>query len=218
MNDWPPSNYPFLIALLILTVTAVALAIGDEELAENLAIYVYYSLILGIAIRFSELAIPEDTIQRLNPAKERISAGSDFIGHHGSKFIRNMDIILKNLYSTLQLYLRMAIFEIKVSISGFEKQHPPIGTQIRTKISVIKLQYLKRLYIAKPGKNISLISDISWNTAILLSVFLIISLAYGITIDMQFVNRYLDNLILIIIGWLTLYIILRVRFYTGRLK
>lgn len=55
MNDWPPSNYPFLIALLILTVTAVALAIGDDELAENLAIYVYYSLILGIAIRFLSL-------------------------------------------------------------------------------------------------------------------------------------------------------------------
>lgn len=218
MNDWPPSNYPFLIALLILTVTAVALAIGDEGLAENLAIYVYYSLILGIAIRFFELALPEDTMQRLNPAKERISVGSDFIGHHGSKFIRNMDIILKNLYSTLQLYLRGAIFEIKVSISGFEKQHPPIGTQIRTKISVIKLQYLKRIYIIKPGKNISLISDISWNTAILLSVFLIISLAYGITINMQFVNRYLGNLILIIIGWLILYILLRVRFYTGRLK
>lgn len=157
-------------------------------------------------------------MERLNPAKERISVGSDFIGHHGSKFIRNMDIILKNLYSTLQLYLRRAIFEIKVSISGFEKQHPPIGTQIRTKISVIKLQYLKRIYIVKPGKNISLISDISWNTAILLSVFLIISLAYGITINMQFVNRYLGNLILIIIGWLILYILLRVRFYTGRLK
>ncbi|CAG1004045.1 MAG: hypothetical protein MPEBLZ_00043 [Candidatus Methanoperedens nitroreducens] len=218
MNDWPPSNYPFLIALLILTVTAVALAIGDDELAENLAIYVYYSLILGIAIRFFELALPEGNMERLNPAKERISVGSDFIGHHGSKFIRNMDIILKNLYSTLQLYLRRAIFEIKVSISGFEKQHPPIGTQIRTKISVIKLQYLKRIYIVKPGKNISLISDISWNTAILLSVFLIISLAYGITINMQFVNRYLGNLILIIIGWLILYILLRVRFYTGRLK
>lgn len=188
MNDWPPSNYPFLIALLILTATAVALAIGDEELAENLAIYVYYSLISGVAIRFSELVLPEDTMQMLNPAKE------------------------------LQLYLRRAIFKIKVSISVFERQHPPIGAHIRKKISFIKLQYLKRFYIVKPGKNISLISDISWNTAILLSVFLIISLAYGITIDMQFVKRYLDNLILIIIGWLALYILLRVRFYTGKLK
>jgi len=213
MDDWPPSRHMFLIALMLLTVTAVTLAIGDEELAENLAIYAYYFLVLGVAIRFFELALPEDTMERLKPAKEHISVISDFIKYHGLKFIRSMDIMLENLYSILQLHLRKAIFEIKVSISGFEKQHPPIGAQIRKRISVIKLQYLNRLYIVKPGKNISLISDISRNIAILLSVFLIISLAYGITIDMQFVKRYLYNLILIIIGWLILYIILRVRFY-----
>jgi len=214
VSSWPPSNYPFLIALMLLTVTAVTLVIGDEKLAENLAIYVYYFLVLGLIIHFFELALPEDTMERLNPAKERISVVSDFIKYHGLKFIRNMDIMLENLYDRLQLHLRRAIFEMKISISSFEKQHPPIGAQIRKRISVIKLQYLKRLHIVKPGKNISLISDISWNTAILLSVFLIISLAYGITIDMQFVKRYLYNLILIIIGCLTLYIILRVRFYT----
>ena len=98
MNDWPPSNYPFLIALMLLTVTAVTLVIGDEELAENLAIYVYYFLVLGVIIRFFELALPEDTMERLNPAKERISVVSDFIKYHGLKFIRNMDIMLENLY------------------------------------------------------------------------------------------------------------------------
>ncbi|VVB53805.1 Uncharacterised protein [uncultured archaeon] len=218
MDDWPPSKYTFLIALMLLTVTAATIAIGDENLAENITIYAYYFLVLGVIIRFFELSLPEDTMQRLNPAKERISVVSDFIKYHGLKFIGNMDIILENLHDRLQLHLRRAIFEMKVSISSFEKQHPPIGAQIRKKISVIKLQYLKSLYIVKPGKNTSLISDISWNIAILLSVFLIISLAYGITIDMQFVKRYLYNLILIIIGWLTLYMISRVRFYTGRLK
>lgn len=197
-DDWPPSNYPFLIALMLLTVTAVTLAIGDEKLAENLAIYAYYFLVLGVAIRFLELVLPEDTMERLNPAMKLISVVSDFIKHHGLKFIRNIDIMLENLYSRLQLHLRRAMFEIKISI--------------------IKLQYLKRLLIVKPGKNISLISDISLNVAILLSVFLIISLAYGVTIDMLFVKRYIENLILIIIAWLTLYILLRVRFYSGRLK
>ncbi|NJD52500.1 MAG: hypothetical protein FIB07_06475 [Candidatus Methanoperedens sp.] len=217
-DDWSPSNYPFLIALMLLTVTAVTLAIGDEKLAENLAIYVYYFLALGVAIRFFELSLPEDTLQRLDPAMKLISVVLDFIQYHGLKLIRNMDFMLKNLYSRQQSHLRRAIFEIKISISDFERQHPSIGAQIRKKISIIKLQYLKRLRIVRPGKNISLISDISLNVAILLSVFLIISLAYGVTIDMLFVKRYIGNLILIIIVWLTLYILLRVRVYTGRLK
>ncbi|NJD54639.1 MAG: hypothetical protein FIB07_17495 [Candidatus Methanoperedens sp.] len=216
--SWPTSNYPFLIALMLLTVTAVTLAIGHEKLAENLAIYAYYFMVIGIAIRFFELALPEDPMQKLNLAIKRVCVVLDFIQYHGLKFIRNINFILTNLYSILQLYLRRAISKTKASISEFKRQNTRIDAQIRKKISVIKLQYLKYLHLIKTEKNISLISDTSLNVVILLSVFLIISLVYGITIDMQFVERYLDNLILIIIGCFAFYIFLRVRFYTGRRK
>lgn len=216
MDDWPPSNYPILIALMLLVATAATLANGDEKLAESLAIYAYYFLVIGVAIRFFELSIPEDTLQRLNPAKKRISLFSSSLKHHGLIFIRNTAIMLKNLYGRLKLYLRRAIFEMKVRISDFKRQHPPelIVVRIREMISAIRRQILKlqRLHIVNPGKNIALISEISMNIAIFLSVFFIFSLIYGITIDWWFVKGYFYNLILTILGCLALYIVLRVRF------
>jgi len=72
MRDWPPSNYPIFLALVLLAATAVTLAMGDEKRAEDLAIYAYYMLVIGVAIRFFELTLPENAIQRLNGFKERI--------------------------------------------------------------------------------------------------------------------------------------------------
>jgi flagellar biosynthesis protein FlhB len=170
-----PYNYPFLIVLMLLTATAVTLAIGDEQLAETLTIYAYYFLVIGIAIRFFELSLPEDTLQRLNPEKDRISFFSDF-----------------------------------------KRQYPPemIVMRIREMISDLNRQFkkLRRPHIVNPGKNIALISEISINVAIFLSVFFIFSLVYGITIDWWFVRGYFHNLIFAILGFLTLYMILRVRF------
>ena len=122
MNDWPPSNYPILIALMLLAVTALTLAIGDDELAQNLAVYAYYLLVIGVAIRFFELALPS---LQINPPTKKISLFSSSIKNHGSISIRNMGIILKNLYARLQSSLSRAIFEMKVRISGFIRQHPP---------------------------------------------------------------------------------------------
>lgn len=211
-----PSNYPFLIALMLLSATAVTLTIGDEKLAESLIIYAYYFLVFGAAFRFFELALPEDTLQRLNPARKHISFFSVYIKQRGSIFIRNMGIILKNLYARLQSHLQRVIFEAKVYISDFKRHHPPemILLRIREMISDFKRQFLKlrRPHIVKPGKNIVLISDISINVAIFLSVFFIFSLIYGITIDWWFVKGYFYNLILAIFSCLTLYMILRLRF------
>ncbi|HEX7627645.1 MAG TPA: hypothetical protein VF354_01820 [Candidatus Methanoperedens sp.] len=193
MNDWPPSNYPILIALMLLAVTALTLAIGDDKLADNLAIYAYYLLVIGVAIRFFELALPS---LQINPPAKKISLVPSSITNHGSIFIRNMGIMLKNLYTTLRSHLRRAIFEMKVRISGFKRQS-------------LKMQ---RLHIVNPGKNIVLISEISMNIVIFLSVFFIFSLIYGITIDWWFVKGYLNNLIFAILSFLTLYIVLRVRF------
>jgi len=58
-NEWPLSNYPIFMALVLLAATAVTLAMGNEPRAENLAIYAYYLLVIGVTIRFFELALPD---------------------------------------------------------------------------------------------------------------------------------------------------------------
>ncbi len=73
MNDWPPSNYPIFLALVLLAATAVTLAMGDEPRAEELAIYAYYFLVIGVAIRFFEIALPENAVRKLAAAAMRLS-------------------------------------------------------------------------------------------------------------------------------------------------
>ena len=58
-ENWPLSNNPIFIALILLVATAVTLAMGDEKMAEDLAIYAYYFLVLGVGIRFLEFTVPE---------------------------------------------------------------------------------------------------------------------------------------------------------------
>ena len=60
-SDWPPSNYPILFALFLLAATALVLAMGNKELAEELAIYAYYLLVIGVVIRMVEMALPDST-------------------------------------------------------------------------------------------------------------------------------------------------------------
>jgi hypothetical protein len=68
---WPPSNYPIFLALVLLVATAVTLAMGEEKRAEELAIYAYYLLVIGVAIRFFELSLPENALVRLGVVKVR---------------------------------------------------------------------------------------------------------------------------------------------------
>jgi acylphosphatase len=74
MKNWPPSNYPIFLALVLLATTAVTLAMGNEPRAESLAIYAYYFLVIGVTIRFFEFALPKNIVERLGAAKMRISA------------------------------------------------------------------------------------------------------------------------------------------------
>jgi hypothetical protein len=196
MNDWPPSNYPISIALMLLVFTSAAIVIGDEQVAEELTIYAFYFLVTGIVIRFIELSLSEEALKRLTHASKPDRSFS-IIKQQGSMYIRNTGIMFKNLYERLKFYLQRTILEMRVRISDFKKQ-----------------QYLKlrRLHIVNPGENLALTSDISRNTAIFLSVFLLISLIYGMTIDWWFVKRYLYNLIYVILGCFAVYILLRVRF------
>ncbi len=56
-ENWPLSNYPIFIALILLADTAVTLSMGDEKQAEDLAIYAYYFIVLGVGIRFLEFTV-----------------------------------------------------------------------------------------------------------------------------------------------------------------
>jgi|GEM_PF-1908894 len=86
-SDWPPSNYPIFLALVLLFATAVTLAMGDEPLAENLAIYAYYLLVIGVTIRFFELALPDDTANKLNKIAKMVLDLADTTYHWACRHV-----------------------------------------------------------------------------------------------------------------------------------
>ncbi|HEY9205835.1 MAG TPA: hypothetical protein VIO58_07925 [Candidatus Methanoperedens sp.] len=258
MKHWPPSNYPIFIALILLVATAVALAVGDVKRAEELAIYAYYFLVIGVAIRFFELTLPENIQKQLSQLKTRISSylnQPDYISFD----IPNKDDIGRWLYFRMprsywaihetktrisgyfnQLTTKMidmaiklagcmtewfyvhiprlywSITEIKMRISGHIKQRAQgsINLELKSAGNIPDSLQNRRKRLPQTGfeKNLALISDISINIAIFLSLFLFISLVYGLMIDWWFVQRYLSNLVLIILGFLGLRILIRLGF------
>ena len=159
-SDWPPSNYPFFLALMFLTATAATLAIGDEKRAEELAIYAYYFLVIGVVIRFFELALPESKLQKPSQVMKQIAG---FIKQNGPVVIQKTNFILKKLNTTMQPHLHRTMLEMKMLISSFIKQHPPekIIEQVQKIGGILKQQYLRLLHlrIEKPEKNIVVISE-----------------------------------------------------------
>lgn len=189
MNELPPSNYLFLIALMLFAATAATLALGDAKLAEELAIYAYYLLIIGVAIRFFELSAPEKDLHKPGLARKR---NSDYAKRLIPKSIGLHDI--GRLFHSRIPGLYWALIETKIRISRYIKLHAS-----NSKYMDIK-------------NNIYMISDISRNIAIFLSVFFLISLIYGLLIDWWFVKGFLSKLILIIIGFSIFHIITKRRF------
>ncbi len=158
-EGWPPSNYPIFLALVLLAATAVTLVMGDEPQAEGLAIYAYYLLVTGVAIRFFELILPDNTLPRLSIEGIRI-------------------------------------------LDWLKRYVPGVA-------GVFKVPFVSILYKTELKKMLVHIADVSKNVAILTSVFLLISVIYGLFIDMWFVRGYISNLILIILGFLTLHFFTR---------
>ena len=212
-SSWPLSNYSIFLALMLLAATAATLAIGDEKRAEELAIYAYYFLVIGVAVRFFELVLPESTLQKLSQASKHITS---FIKQHGPVAIQKMSLMFKRLYAILHPHLYRAMLGITMRISDITKQRTPekIGMHVQKMKHMLRRQSLRlrRLHIVMPGKNIAVVSEVSRDVAIFLSVFFIISLIYGLIIDWWFVKGYLSNLVLLILGFLTLHIFTRVRF------
>ncbi|SNQ59714.1 hypothetical protein [Candidatus Methanoperedens nitratireducens] len=162
LKDWPSSNYPIFLALVLLAATAVTLSVGDESRAESLAIYAYYFLVIGVAVRFFEFALPDSTLQRLGMAKKHIL---DRLKQHALKSANNQKIA-----------------------------------------RMLKIPHFHQV---KPEKILVPVADVSRDVSILLSVFLLISLIYGLMVDWWFVKMYIPNLVLIILGFLTLHFFTR---------
>ena len=130
-SDWPPSNYPIFLALVLLFATAVTLAMGDEPLAEDLAIYAYYLLVIGVTIRFFELALPDDTPQKIDHIKYRIRVlhgkFSNFINEHiprnitstiPERTLKSVNELILTIISKLNFYIKTSYI---VHISDISK-------------------------------------------------------------------------------------------------
>ncbi len=77
-EKWPLSNYPILLALILLVATAISSGIGESEAyANQLAIYAYFLLAVGVAVRFFELVLPERVVQRVKINSSKISKSED---------------------------------------------------------------------------------------------------------------------------------------------
>ena len=72
-TNWPISNYPIFFALVLLAATAITLSMGNEPHAEEFAIYAYYLLVIGVTIRFFELALPDRFHQKFNVILHKIA-------------------------------------------------------------------------------------------------------------------------------------------------
>ncbi len=144
-NEWPLSNYPMLMALILLVTTAIVLGHGGSEAyANQLAIYAYFLLAAGVAVRFFELTLPETFIQRL---KEKLPE----INRRENSLRTSKDCIL-----------------------GF-------------------------------------FADVARNVFFSLLIFFLIALCYGALVDWFFVEKFIVQLGYIIIIFLALHLVLRVR-------
>ena len=66
MSEWPLSNYPVLMALILMVAVAIELMLGESEAyANQLVIFAYFLLVIGAAVRFFELTLPGALFQVL---------------------------------------------------------------------------------------------------------------------------------------------------------
>jgi len=80
LEEWPFSNNFILAAILLLIAAAFTLAFRTEEQANQHAIWAYYSLVVGVFLRFIEIVLDERfdvelkpyTYRKLAPVKQKI--------------------------------------------------------------------------------------------------------------------------------------------------
>ena len=183
-EGWPPSNYPIFLALVLLVATAVTLAMGDEKRAEDLAIYAYYLLVIGVAIRFFELALPENTLVRLRVVKVR--------------FLGWMRLLVQRIWDIgRRIGTKLRLLEVRIPDFGLPGVRLPEIRLPEVKISNVHRAGLKN--------SIVYLCDVSKNVTVFLSLAFLILLIYGLMIDWWSVKGYFSNFVLVILGFFTMY-------------
>ena len=177
-SNWPPSNYPIFLALVLLAATAVTLAMGDETRAENLAIYAYYLLVVGVTIRFLEISLPDNTPEKLRSAMAQVSG------------------ILRKLYawasrSAGNIHIFQKVRELNPSI-----KHTPVSMPHME-------QVIKRSHLV-------LMKSISKDVSINLGILSVILYIYGSMFGWWIVRGYMEMILLVVIGFSSLYLLLSI--------
>jgi hypothetical protein len=175
-TDWPISNYPIFFALVLLSATAVVLAMGDETLAESLAIHAYYLLVIGVAIRFFELALSDKTKENLKSVVMKLL-------RHTGGFAQQ---VYRSQYKVSENILK----------SDLIKEHKDNSSRPWFNVRLIFIRCLSTLM--KVSKEVS----------VYLSVLFVLLCIYGLAFGWLVVSGYLKSLILIIIGFLSIYVVL----------
>ena len=150
-SNWPPSNYPIFFALVLLVATAVTLAMGDEIRAENLAIYAYYLLVIGVTVRFLELSLPDSTPEKMRCAMVRVSGTVRKLSAWGSRSAGNTPIFQK-------------IRELKPSIKY-------------TPISIPRVEQMIKRYHLQFIEDIS--KDVTINLSVLFVILAVYGIIFG---------------------------------------
>ena len=109
-KNWPLSNYPILMAILLLVTTAVLLGLGSSENdANQLAIYAYFLLVTGIAIRFFELTLPETLLQKIEEKILQISKNAEVLESKPESKLVYFSDITKNVFFFLLAFYFIAM-------------------------------------------------------------------------------------------------------------
>ncbi len=109
-GKWPLSNYPILMAAVLLVTVAIALKLGgNEAYAGQLAIYAYSLLVIGIAIRFFELTLPETFILRLKAKLPKINRDENSSKASEDSTLDFFADITKNVFLLLLIFFLIAL-------------------------------------------------------------------------------------------------------------
>ena len=123
VKDWPYSNYPISIAIMLLSATTVALILNDDARAGFFGIQAYNFLIIGAAIRFLELAFSEKINDTFAQTKMHISEdiNQQNLKSIGGDLRRSVAIIFHDVYRGNYTLNKIEIKKFRALISYISK-------------------------------------------------------------------------------------------------
>lgn len=139
---------------------------------------------IGVAIRFFELSLPENTLMRLGVVKVRFLGWMRWLVHRIWDIGRRMGSKLR-------------LLDVRIPDFGLPRVRLPEIRLPEVKISNDHREGLKN--------SIAYVSDLSKNVTVFLSLAFLILLMYGLMIDWWTAKGYFTNFVLVILGFFTMY-------------